>query len=106
MINFHPWYSLTEDQIIEEVGKRLKEIRLNQNLSQKEVGDLIGKGPEEISRTENGKPITMVSFLRILRALNKLELLDKALEVPKVSPMDLLKKQEKEKKRASKKRKM
>lgn len=105
MVNFHPWYALTEQQIIKELGIRLKSIRLNLNMSQKEVGEMIGKGPDEISKIENGKAITMVSFLRVLRALNKLENLDKAIEAPTISPLQMLKMEEKKRKRASKPRK-
>lgn len=103
MINFHPWYSLTEDQILEELGSRLQQIRLNLNMSQKDVADLVGKGKEEISKIENGKAITLKSFLRILRALNKLENLDKAISVPKVNPNILRELEENKRKRASKK---
>jgi transcriptional regulator with XRE-family HTH domain len=105
MLNFHPWYALTEEQIINEIGSRLKAIRLNLNMSQKEIGDLIGKGADEISRIEGGKAITMVSFLRILRALNKLESLDRAIETPAISPLLMRKMEEKKRKRASKPRK-
>ncbi len=105
MINFHPWYSLTEQQILEELGKRLKSIRLNNNMSQKELGDIIGKRPDEISRIENGKPITLISLLRILRALNKLENLEQAIKPPGISPVEMLKLEEKKRKRASKRKK-
>lgn len=105
MINFHPWYALTEEQILKEIGKRLKTFRLNQNMTQQEIGEMIGKGADDISRIEHGKAMTMISFLRILRALNKLEYLDKILEPPKVSPMQMLKMEEKRRKRASKPRK-
>lgn len=105
MINFHPWYSLTENQILEELGKRLKSIRLNSNMSQKELGEIIGKGPDEISRIENGKPITMISFLRVLRALNILESIDNAIKSPGVSPIQMMDFESKKRKRASKNRK-
>ncbi len=105
MINFHPWYSLTENQILVELGKRLKAIRLNLNKSQKELGDVIGKGPDEISRIESGKPITMISFLRVLRALNILENIDNAIKSPGISPVKMMELENKKRKRASKKRK-
>ncbi|GET29408.1 helix-turn-helix domain-containing protein [Prolixibacter sp. SD074] len=104
-VNFHPWYELSEKQIIAEIGKRLKGFRLNQNITQQELGDMVGKGPDEISRIENGKAFTMITFLRILRALNKLEYLDKILEPPGISPIQLMKIEEKKCRRASKKNK-
>ncbi|WP_430972720.1 helix-turn-helix domain-containing protein [Sunxiuqinia rutila] len=101
-INFHPWYELTERQIIKEIGKRLKEFRLHQNITQKRLGEMIGKGPDEISKIESGKPVTMTTFLRVLRALNKLEYVDKILEPPKISPLKLRELELQKRKRASK----
>jgi hypothetical protein len=103
MLQLHQWYSLSENQVLEEIGKRLKAIRLNQNITQKELGELIGKGAEEISKIEGGKPITLISFLRILRALNKLEDFEQAIKPPGISPMKMMELQEKQRKRASKK---
>lgn len=103
MLNIHPWYSLSEQQLLQEIGKRIKAIRLNLNLSQKELGQQIGKGAEEISKIEGGKPITFTSFLRIMRALDKLEHIDNAIKAPGISPMKMLELQEKQRKRASKK---
>jgi len=103
MINFHPWYGMTENQILEEIGKRLKQIRLNLDISQKELGEKIGKTAGDMSNIENGKPVTLKSFIRILRALEKLENLDNAIQSPSVSPMKMLKLKERQKKRASKK---
>lgn len=104
MISFHPWYSLTENQILEELGKRFKSIRLNLNITQKELGEKIGKGSDEISRIEKGKPITMISYLRILRALNLLENLDSAIKFPAISPLKMMELENKKRKRASKKK--
>ncbi|GET25836.1 helix-turn-helix domain-containing protein [Prolixibacter sp. NT017] len=104
-VNFHPWYELSEKQIIAEIGKRLKGFRLNQNITQQELGDMIGKGPDEISRIENGKAFTMITLLRILRALNKLEYLDHILQPPQINPLQLREIERKKRKRASKKNK-
>lgn len=73
-------------------------------MSQKELGEIIGKGADEISRIENGKPITMISFLRVLRALNILESIDNAIKSPEVSPIQMMDFESKKRKRASKKR--
>lgn len=104
MISLHPWYEMSERQILAVLGSRLKAIRLNLNMSQKELGDQVGKGADEISRIEHGKPITMISFLRLLRALNKLESFDNAIAAPEVSPLQMLKREQRKRKRASKPR--
>ena len=35
------WLFLTEQEILEEIGKRLKKIRLQHNLTQKEIENII-----------------------------------------------------------------
>lgn len=99
----HPWYELTEHQLLVELGQRLKQTRLNLNLTQEEVGRRIGKDRFEISKIENGKAISLVSFLRVLRALEKLDSLDQAIPYPPVSPRELALLEEKKAKRARRK---
>lgn len=99
---FHKWNSLTEDDIIKEIGIRLKNIRIQRNLSQEELGRMIGKSKSDISAIENGKPITMKSFIRLLRYVDRLEQLDKILLVSTISPYYV---EEKKKERVVRKRK-
>lgn len=102
-MNLHPWYELSELQLLKELGKRLKEIRLNKNLTQQQIGEKIGKDRFEISKIESGKPISLISFLRILRALEKFEDLDRAIDYPPVSPRDMMLLQERKPKRGGRK---
>ncbi|MCD4747476.1 MAG: helix-turn-helix domain-containing protein [Bacteroidales bacterium] len=49
------WLFLTEQEILEEIGKRLKKIRLQHNLTQKEMSEEVGLSVSTISLIEQGK---------------------------------------------------
>ncbi|MEA3436976.1 MAG: helix-turn-helix transcriptional regulator, partial [Thermodesulfobacteriota bacterium] len=46
------WLFLTEQEILEEIGKRLKKIRLQHNLTQKEMSEEVGLSVSTISLIE------------------------------------------------------
>ena len=98
------WEAMSDAAIIKEIGKRLKQIRLNQNLSQEKLSLLSGIDRITISRMESGRPVTSLTLIQILRALNKLEILNAFRQEPEISPIKLLKLQEQQRKKASSKR--
>ena len=98
------WEAMSDVAIIKEIGKRLKQIRLNQNLSQEKLSLLSGIDRITISRMESGRPVTSLTLIQVLRALNKLEILNAFRQEPEISPIKLLKLQEQQRKKASSKR--
>jgi transcriptional regulator with XRE-family HTH domain len=98
------WEAMSDAAIIKEIGKRLKQIRLNQNLSQEKLSLLSGIDRITISRMESGRPVTSLTLIQVLRALNKLEILNAFRQEPEISPIKLLKLQEQQRKKASSKR--
>ena len=98
------WEAMSDVAIIKEIGKRLKQIRLNQNLSQEKLSLLSGIDRITISRMESGRPVTSLTLIQLLRALNKLEILNAFRQEPEISPIKLLKLQEQQRKKASSKR--
>lgn len=66
------WLFLTELEILSEIGDRLKKIRLQQNMTQKELGLKTGLSVSTISLIEQGKSTTMESIIRILTKLNRI----------------------------------
>ena len=67
------WLFLTEPEILEEIGKRLKKIRLQHNLTQRELGEEVGLSVSTISLIEQGKSTTVESLIRILMRLNRIK---------------------------------
>jgi len=98
------WEAMSDVAIIKEIGKRLKQIRLNQNISQEKLSLLSGIDRITISRMESGRPVTSLTLIQVLRALNKLEILNAFRQEPEISPIKLLKLQEQQRKKASSKR--
>ena len=98
-------HQLTNPQIEQELGHRLKQRRLELNLSQAEVAEKSGLGRRTITAIENGEGSTLGTFIALLRALQALHHLEQVLPDPGPSPLLLAKLHEAPRKYASKPRK-
>jgi transcriptional regulator with XRE-family HTH domain len=96
---------LSNLQVEQELGKRLKAQRLQCNLSQAEVAERSGLSRRTITAIENGEGSTLSTLIAMLRALDALETLDGFLPDPGISPIAMLKLREDHRKYASKPRK-
>ncbi|MBW8060279.1 MAG: helix-turn-helix transcriptional regulator [Solirubrobacterales bacterium] len=94
----------TDDVVLGELGERLARTRLERNLDQGQLAVEAGVSKSTVERLEAGKAVTMPSFVRILRALDLLDQLDRLLPEPLLSPIERLKTQGRQRKRASGKR--
>ena len=92
---------MADPEIVRQIGKYFKQMRLNQNLSQKELAEIAGVGRATISRLENGTAATLMTVIEVLRALKKLDLLNIFQEEARISPIQLLRLQNKQRQRAS-----
>jgi len=97
------WYSLSDPAIVRELSSQVKQMRINKNITQQELAERTGLDRVTISRFENGRAATLLTFVEILRALDKLELLSNFHEEPTVSPIQVAEAQEHYRKRASRK---
>ncbi len=100
------WLFLTEQEILKEIGKRLKKIRLQHNLTQKEISEEVGLSVSTISLIEQGKSTTTESLIRILTRLNRIKDLESVFRVSENLELKLKFEKAKlktERKRASKK---
>lgn len=95
--------SQTDEVVASELGARICQARLERNWTQSEIANQAGVGLRTVQRLETGHVGTqLTSFLRVLRVLGLLERLDMLLPPPVRSPVDELKMQSKQRKRASK----
>ena len=92
---------MADPAIVKDIGKGIKQMRLNKNLSQEELASRSGLGRVTISKMENGRAATLLTLVQVLRALERLEILDVFKEEPEISPIQLLKLQEQQRKKAS-----
>ena len=92
---------MTDDMIIKAIGKYVRSIRLDRNLTQEQLGDRAGVHRTTIRDLELGKRSTLLTLIQVLRSLDQLQTL-KSFKVSKeLSPLELAKLEAKERKRAS-----
>lgn len=96
--------TMADSAILGVIGDRLRQERLNQNLTQAELASRSGVGRIVVQRTEAGKGCSLRSFMRLLRTLGKLDHLNALLPEPGISPIDLARLSGKRRKEASGKR--
>lgn len=92
--------SQTAAAIAEELGERLKQARLNRDLTQSEVAHLTGVTRKTVLNAEKGKA-QLETFIAILIALGLTAQLDLFLPKQALSPVQLAKLQGKKRQRAS-----
>jgi len=92
----------TDNEIIKELGGRLRSYRLQLNLSQAELATRAGISRTTIRDAELGKDFQLTTLVKLLRALGRLGDLDAFLPAPSVSPIQLMKRQGKPRQRARK----
>lgn len=80
-------YALTDGAILVQIGAKLKEERVERNLSQKDLATACGLSAFSISQMENGHNTSLLSLIMVLRALNRLEILEELLRERPVSPV-------------------
>jgi len=94
-------YARTNKALLREVGTRVQDLRLNQNLSQEQVAAAAGVGRSTVVRLEAGQSVTLLNFVQVLRALGALEELEGFLPEAGASPLQLLALKGKRRRRAS-----
>lgn len=92
-------YEHSGSDIIRQLGKRYSDYRKRMGFTQKEVAEKSGLSVFTISSFENGSStgVTMASFIRLLRAIDNLEEIEKLLPQLPESPRKLFMQQQKRK---------
>lgn len=71
-----------------DICHRLKDIRLNRNLTQQALAKTAGISRRTVSSVENGEGCTLVTLIRILQALNHTHLLTQLVEPLPMHPLE------------------
>ncbi len=93
-------FGATDSAIAKDIGDRLKALRLDRNYSQKELCELTGLSIKAILNAEKGKS-NILTYIKLLRALNCLDHLENFIPNPGISPMQIVKLSSKKRIRAS-----
>ncbi len=97
-------YGRSDRAILRQLGERLRQRRLDQNLSQEELADAAGLNRTTISGLERGDPSTLLTLIQILRVLGALDEFETLLPDPGPSPLALAERAGRQRQRASRSR--
>ena len=84
----------TDREILQEIGRRLRELRRRRKFTMVEVAELSGLDRTTVSRAEQGDNPTLLTLVRMLRVYERLPALETFLPDPDVSPMARLRKRQ------------
>lgn len=96
--------SMTNKAITVELGERIEQLRLEQNLTQQQLADEIGLSRVSYRNLVKGSG-KLENFIAVLRVLDQLAPLENLIPETGISPMQQLKYRGKQRQRASKTRK-
>ena len=103
-VNDIDFNSMSDDKLALLLGDFIKHHRIGRNLSHDELAIAAGLSRPTISLMERGKSMSLNSIIKVLRVLDVLYVFD-ALRVPQeLSPLEMLKRQEKQRKHSSHKK--
>lgn len=92
---------LSDDALLAEIGERIAGRRIEFQLTQAQLADQAGVAKRTVERFENGVSTQMSSAIRIFRVLDLIPQLDRMIPAIRPTPMDLLRRKVKVRKRAS-----
>ena len=95
------FYAATDQAVLEELGKRLRQRRLDSNLSQAEVAERAGLDRTTSGQLERDGRASLLTMVQVLRALGALDELDAFLPPLGPSPLELARRQGRQRQRAS-----
>jgi transcriptional regulator with XRE-family HTH domain len=97
--------AMSEQAVLEELGRRLQAQRLNANLAQAEVARKAGVSRRALQNLESKGVCTLSLLIRVMRALGKLHQLEALLPESGPSPIQLARLKGRERQRATGRRK-
>lgn len=92
---------MSNDAVLEQLGERLRQYRLNKNMTQTALAKEAGVSSRTINRVEHGHSTQLSNLIRLLRSLDLLQNLDALIPEPMPSPIQQMKLRGKSRKRAS-----
>ena len=95
-------YFMSDKAIVKQLGRYLKQMRLNSDMSQLQLAERSGLSRATVSNLENGRGGTMESFVVYLRHVQQLDTLDVFRQESIVSPMAMQRLLSKQRKRVKK----
>jgi len=82
--------NLTDPAVLEQLGLRLARRRIDIGLTQAALAEQAGLAKRTVERIERGESAQLISFVRLLRGLDLIDGLERAVPDLSPSPMTLL----------------
>ena len=95
------WYAMSDKALLRTIGVFIKHHRLQQNKSQSVIAKAANISRSTLSLLERGETVTLSTLLRILRVLELLHIMDVFKVQQIISPIQLAKYAQNQRKRAS-----
>jgi transcriptional regulator with XRE-family HTH domain len=95
---------LTPDEREAELGQHLRDLRLRQNIDQRQLAERADVALNAVKNLEGGKGSTVTSLVKVLRALGREEWLGTLAPQVSISPLQMLKNKKPLRQRASPRR--
>lgn len=92
---------LTEEAVLTELGRRIASRRIEMQLTQADAAEQAGIAKRTLERMEAGLTSQLVTLIRVMRVLDAVPGLENLIPEPGARPMDLLKRKNKVRQRAS-----
>jgi transcriptional regulator with XRE-family HTH domain len=80
----------TDEQILQELGTRLKTERIRQKMTQETFAKNCGVAKSTVERFEKGESVQLANLLKMLRTLHQLSGIELLLPITEPSPMEYL----------------
>lgn len=84
-------YMLADTEICRRIGKRIRQLRLRQDITQSSLAEQSQLSVSTVKKIENGEIGSFDSLIRVLRILGELNVFSPLLKEEGVSPNDYLK---------------
>ncbi|HHG85682.1 MAG TPA: XRE family transcriptional regulator [Bacteroidetes bacterium] len=95
------WSQNSDTSALKEIGVQLRHLRLVKNISQASLAEATGLDRSTIGNLEHGRSTSLLTLIKVLRALDKLELLSPFFQLPQISPLQVAKMKGNQRERAS-----
>jgi transcriptional regulator with XRE-family HTH domain len=82
---------ISDDAVMEELGHRIAAARLERRMTQAQLAEAAGVSKSTVERLEDGASAQLTNVIRCLRALDRLEGLERLLPDTPTNPIELLK---------------
>lgn len=92
---------MSDAAVLKQLGDRLRQYRLNRNMTQAALAKEAGMSERTINRVEHGHSTQLSNLIRLLRNLGLLENLDALVPEISMSPLEEIKRRGKKRRRAS-----